>query len=261
MSPRASARKYSIKRAVTVWVCCCLGCLKRASSKQQRVMEGIKVEQVTANLQLSEIEDSAEYPRSTTSRQVLLSSDDGLILTQIDDLEIVTSTGIVDAHNELLKAKAAFQIRKNTVESILIANPLLESVRAGTSESGSDRRLSPLLRRRDELSLCLTKLAKKEEKMLAELLEKEADNIRIARENTNLAATMLELAEKRRYPQHRSTSEDNTVQKEIFAMENKLQASRRKWKMMKETASAAVAGSGVAWARDPELLLLVLDDE
>ncbi|CAD6506328.1 BgTH12-07254 [Blumeria graminis f. sp. triticale] len=225
-------------------------------------MEGVKIEQVTANPQLSELE---EWVLRCYNRIENLCLELALLNVRDqqpqDDLEIVTSTGIVDAHNELLKAKAAFQIRKNIVESILIANPLLESAQADTSESVSDRRLSPLLRRRDELSLCLTKLAKKEEKMMAELLEKEADNIRIARENTNLAATMLELAEKGRYPQHHSSFEDTAVQKEIFAMESMLYASRQKWKMMKETASAAVAGSGVAWARDPELLLLVLDDE
>jgi len=37
--------------------------------------------------------------------------------------------------------------------------------------------------------------------------------------------------------------------------------SKQRWRIMKNTASAVVVGSGVDWARDPKLLEIVLDDD
>lgn len=44
-------------------------------------------------------------------------------------------------------------------------------------------------------------------------------------------------------------------------LQGELKASRQRWKVMKGTASAVVAGSGVDWARDDELREMVLDPE
>lgn len=44
-------------------------------------------------------------------------------------------------------------------------------------------------------------------------------------------------------------------------LEGRLAASEQKWRVIKGTASAVVAGSGVDWARNPELRDVVLDPE
>jgi hypothetical protein len=43
----------------------------------------------------------------------------------------VSEEDIKSAQQELLKAKALYQLRSNVVESVLIANPILKAVHAG----------------------------------------------------------------------------------------------------------------------------------
>jgi hypothetical protein len=42
---------------------------------------------------------------------------------------------IVTAQQDLLKAKAAYQVRNNVIESVLIANPILKAVHGGKNAS------------------------------------------------------------------------------------------------------------------------------
>jgi hypothetical protein len=42
---------------------------------------------------------------------------------------------IKNAQQELLKAKAAYQVRNNIVEGVLVANPILKAVHAGNNAS------------------------------------------------------------------------------------------------------------------------------
>jgi hypothetical protein len=42
---------------------------------------------------------------------------------------------IAAAQEELLKAKAAYQVRTNVIQSVLIANPILKAVHGGKNAS------------------------------------------------------------------------------------------------------------------------------
>lgn len=96
--------------------------------------------------------------------------------------------------------------------------------------------------------------------MQDELTKVESENIIIARKNTKLAETMLALAEEAN-TQRKEDIEDPDVRQQLDDLEVAMKASRQKWRIMKGTASATIAGSGVDWAGDPKLLEIVLDHE
>lgn len=43
------------------------------------------------------------------------------------------------AQDELLKAKAAYQVKSNVIENILIANPVIKAVHAGQNASAIEQ--------------------------------------------------------------------------------------------------------------------------
>jgi hypothetical protein len=88
----------------------------------------------------------------------------------------------------------------------------------------------------------------------------EAEHIIAARKNAELAATMIALADEAN-TQKKEDIKDLEVREQIDELEKSLKVSRQRWRIMKGTASAVVAGSGVDWSRDPELRGLVLDNE
>ena len=88
----------------------------------------------------------------------------------------------------------------------------------------------------------------------------QVESIRINRRNVELAANVLTLA--KAADQNKAEAiDDPATKEEIARLEKELKASRQKWKVMKGTASAVVAGSGVDWVKDPELRDIVLDPE
>ena len=46
---------------------------------------------------------------------------------------------IKNAQQELLKAKAAYQVRNNIVEGVLVSNPILKAVHAGNNASAAEQ--------------------------------------------------------------------------------------------------------------------------
>ena len=57
------------------------------------------------------------------------------------------------------------------------------------------------------------------------------------------------------------STDDQELMVQMDRLEAQLKASRQKWKVIKGTASAVVAGSGVNWVEDDELRDIVLDPE
>lgn len=53
----------------------------------------------------------------------------------MDADEEVSDEDIKKAQQELLEAKAAYQVRTNVIENVLIANPILNAVHAGKNAS------------------------------------------------------------------------------------------------------------------------------
>lgn len=56
-------------------------------------------------------------------------------LRSSDEPVDVSEEEIAAAQEELLKAKAAYQVRNNVIQSVLIANPILKAVHGGKSAS------------------------------------------------------------------------------------------------------------------------------
>lgn len=46
---------------------------------------------------------------------------------------------IKNAQHEVLKAKAAYQVRSNIVEGVLVANPILKAVHGGNNTSVAEQ--------------------------------------------------------------------------------------------------------------------------
>lgn len=122
------------------------------------------------------------------------------------------------------------------------------------------RDLLPFIEQRDDLSIALTQLSKKVSTAREELIQVQKEHIITARNNTELAALMTTLA-KEASMQKKENIKDSKTRQQFDEVGKSSRASKRKWRIMKGTASATIVGSGVDWARDPELLEIVLDDE
>lgn len=88
----------------------------------------------------------------------------------------------------------------------------------------------------------------------------EAEHITVARQNAELAAKMIALAEEANF-EKKLDIQDPSVRAQLDELEESLKVSRQRWRIMKGTASAVVVGSGVDWSRDAALRELVLDAE
>jgi hypothetical protein len=96
--------------------------------------------------------------------------------------------------------------------------------------------------------------------VLDELTSVTSQSLRLSRENVSLAAEVLELAEEARKDKDQAL-EDPTHSQQIAELKEQVQVSRRRWRVMKGTTSAIVAGSGLDWARDDDLRALVMDED
>lgn len=86
----------------------------------------------------------------------------------------------------------------------------------------------------------------------------ERENLTINRENAELATRMIALAEQANTRRKEDVT-DPRLRRQLDELELEMRASKQKWRIMKATAGATIVGSGVDWARDPELLEIVLD--
>lgn len=94
---------------------------------------------------------------------------------------------------------------------------------------------------------------------MEKLTKVEAEHILVARKNAELAKKMIALASEA--DSQKDDIKDPEVRAQLDELEEAVKVSRQRWRIMKGTASAVVAGSGVDWARNPTLRELVLDDD
>jgi Centromere protein H (CENP-H) len=92
-----------------------------------------------------------------------------------------------------------------------------------------------------------------------ELTKAESEHTVMAHENAVMATRMLSLADAARA--QKGDISDPKLRARVNELEAAMRASRQRWRILKGTASAAIAGSGVDWARDPHLLEIVMDDD
>lgn len=74
-----------------------------------------------------------------------------------------------------------------------------------------------------------------------------------------LAERLLDLAKQTDQGMVEMIAGDSGHAAEIAGLEAEVRARRQRWRVLKGTASAIVAGSGVDWARDTDLMNIVLD--
>ncbi|OBT83315.1 hypothetical protein VE02_07954 [Pseudogymnoascus sp. 03VT05] len=212
-------------------------------------------------LQLSELERQILY---LYDRLEELQLEIGLLsapeATQNASAEEVTDEDLQAEQQALLEAKARYALKKSIAESILVANPILKAVHAGSNASPIERDLLPLIQQRDDVS---TELAATAAQVLAAreaLTAVEAERVVLARSNTELAGRMVGLAEEVE-GQKKGDITDPEMRVKIEEMEREVRRSRQRWRLMKGVASGVVAGSGMDWARDEKLRALVLEED
>ncbi|OBT94501.2 hypothetical protein VE01_07289 [Pseudogymnoascus verrucosus] len=180
--------------------------------------------------------------------------------TQNASTDEVTDEDLQAEQQALLEAKARYALKKSIAESILMANPILKAVHAGSNASPIERDLLPLIQQRDDVS---TELAATAAQVLAAreaLTAIEAERLVLSRSNTEMAGRMVGLAEQVE-GQKKGGITDPEMRGKIEEMEREVRRSRQKWRLMKGVASGVVAGSGMDWARDEKLRALVLEED
>ncbi|KAI0172241.1 centromere protein H (CENP-H)-domain-containing protein [Hypoxylon sp. FL1284] len=217
-----------------------------------------------------------------TSTPLLLSSDEKSVLELHDrlqqlQLEIAlltaqkkyrTSTAtsaeesnIEAAQKALLDSRSRYALRNQVVESVMVANPILQAVHNGAKASPIEHDLLPVLEQRDQSSATLAQQSTELRALLDEITDVEGMSMRLGRENVDLASRLLDLAGRTSRSRAAAVGTDPQRAAEIARLEAQARLSRQRWRVMKGTASAVVAGSGVDWSRNAELRDIVLDRE
>lgn len=171
----------------------------------------------------------------------------------------ITDETLAESQKSLLEAQARYNLKNKIVESVLIANPILKAVHAGSNATPIERDITPLISARDTVSVQLTSTSQSVVTRRTELRDAEVQNISLARSNQEKATKMMELAEEA--GSDKKEVVEGEARERIEEMEAEVKASKQRWRVMKGTASAVVAGSGVDWARDERLRGLVLEVE
>lgn len=182
-----------------------------------------------------------------------------------DDQEEDDPNEVEEARNQLLEAMSLYTLRNGVVNNVLITNPLLKGIHGSTAASPIEQDILPWVQARDSASRDVAAQSATARQVLAQLTDAESEALRAARRNRELAAEVLRLAKEADRGRTGGTAGpgggDAVAEAQIAELEGRLAASRRKWRVMKGTASGIVAGSGVDWAADPVLRDVVLDPE
>ncbi|KAI9644930.1 hypothetical protein NHQ30_006964 [Ciborinia camelliae] len=182
------------------------------------------------------------------------------VISSREQQEEVTDEDIQKAEKDLLESKANYSLRSKIIESAVIANPILKAVHAGSNASIIEQDLLPLIEKRDATSENLAQISNNLQSSREELTKASSENIFTGRKNIELATEMLALAEETN-SQGKENIQDPKVRAQLDELERAMKNSKQRWRIMKNTTSAVIVGSGIDWARDPKLLEMVLDDD
>ncbi|KAI9832928.1 MAG: hypothetical protein M1819_003958 [Sarea resinae] len=198
-----------------------------------------------------------ELRLDSTILEALKKNDSGREIDAMTEDEVSHRLDITK--KEVLEARAAYILRRQTVDTILLTDPFINAVHS-VYATVPERDLLNLMIRRDVLSMAHTNLSNSLASSLSTLSKLEMDNITITKSNQELAAVMLDLAEKTKV-QTVEEVHDPKMRSQLTELKEQNVKERTKWRVMKSVVAAAVVGSGIDWARDPDLRDLVLDDE
>ncbi|KAK4197507.1 centromere protein H (CENP-H)-domain-containing protein [Triangularia verruculosa] len=165
-----------------------------------------------------------------------------------------------DGQARLLEAKASLSLRDSVVESVVIVQPILKAVHHATHASPIERDLLSHIEQRDHTAKRIADHYSALHAANESLAKVEVECLQTKHYNVELASQTLRLAAES-IGQEPASVENEQLRYELDLLETQLKARRQKWRVMKGTASAIVAGSGVDWARDGRLRELVLDTD
>ncbi|KAK3989221.1 centromere protein H (CENP-H)-domain-containing protein [Cladorrhinum sp. PSN332] len=164
----------------------------------------------------------------------------------------------MEIQQQLLDAKITLSMRDSVVESVLTAPPTLRAVHHATHASPVERDLLPYIEQRDEIANSITERYSGLQAARESLASIEVERLRASTRNVELASETLRLANETQSSKPMDV-DDERLRRNLDSLENQVKASRQRWRVMKGTASAIVAGSGIDWVRDERLQALVLD--
>ncbi|KAI9803008.1 MAG: hypothetical protein M1825_002241 [Sarcosagium campestre] len=164
------------------------------------------------------------------------------------------------AKQELLESKALYTLRKKIIDNVIITDPHLRAIHSGVNATPPERTLRPMITRRDQLSIKLTNLSAVLSSTMEALTTTEAENMRLAAENAELGAKLLNLADAAK-SHSRDDIADEEKRSKIDMAEEEMKLHRTRWRIMKSVVAATIVSSGIDWARDEELRSLVLNNE
>jgi len=179
-------------------------------------------------------------------------------LTNLSDEEIQLQ--IMQAERDLLTARTRYTLRNMIIEQVLITDPVLKAVHSGANATELERRLLPLINERDIISMTQTMLSSKLQNINQKLATLELESIELNESNQRLAQRMLRMAKDAKMGKIEEV-QDPEWRVELEKLEDSLVKSRKEWRVLKSLTAGVVAGSGVDWTLDPELLEAVMDEE
>jgi hypothetical protein len=167
---------------------------------------------------------------------------------------------MANAERELLEARTKYSLRKKIIQNVLIADPVLKAVHAGSSATELETRLLPMINERDVITMVHNDLAKKLYTTNSKLATLERENAAANDRNKDLAQEVLTLANDLKAEKVEEV-QDARMRAQLQKLDEEIRKTRREWRVMKSLAASVVAGSGVDWAKNPHLLELVMDEE
>lgn len=159
------------------------------------------------------------------------------------------------AESELLQSTAKTQMKDKVLETTLITHPILKAVHSGAGSTAKERALLPLIQRRDMLSLTHANLSQVLTSTLDSISQTQVAIADARETNSQLAARLLTLAERRKKERRRIAGERDERYGEA---EKDLNEAKVRWEIMRNAVQAIIVGSGVDWAGDARLRKTVL---
>jgi hypothetical protein len=117
-----------------------------------------------------------------------------------------------------------------------------------------------MIHERDVITMVHNNLAKKLHNTNSKLAILERENAAANVRNKDLAQEVLALANDLKAEKVEEV-QDARIRAQLQKLDEELRKTGREWRVVKSLAASVVAGSGVDWAKDPKLLVLVMDDE
>ncbi|PWW73910.1 hypothetical protein C7212DRAFT_299209 [Tuber magnatum] len=169
-----------------------------------------------------------------------------------DDLPIEEQFRITEA--ELLVSRANSVMKGKIVETTLATQPVLRAVHLSSRSTAKERALSPLILRRDVLSVTHANLSHVLGTSLETLSKLQVSNTNAQVLNRQLTTRLLTLSERKKKARDAVARDDQGYRD----AEEALRETKIKWEVMRNAVQAIIVGSGVDWVGDKKLRDTVL---